>query len=608
MPSLLLQPPGAPAPRTVNLTRRITSIGSGPDNDVVVRDAAMEETHAMVQFDGRAFSIQAVQQARLIVNGRKRARHELDHGDELLLGDTLVHFRLYDVSATQENASTADLVQAYREIVGFSDRLMQSENAQSLLEALLDAVVDLTRAEKGFLVLLDEDGVPSVRVGRNVDRENIADAVRQLSDSIVSTVLRTREPLIVSDALKDDAFAQSLSVVNLRLCSVMCVPLQARGELLGLIYVGNNNVVNLFTTTHLETLRVFAAQAALLIRNAVLLDELRLDNAELREALEAMRFGSLIGACDAMRQVYRRVERVAGTDVNVLVLGETGTGKELIARELHRRSNRSDGPFVTINCGAIPENLLESELFGHVKGAFTGATASKPGRFQAADGGTLFLDEIGEMPLNLQVKILRAIQERVVTRVGDNRPETVDIRVIAATHRELETMIAEGTFREDLYYRLNVVSLSLPPLRERGDDIVLIAQYFLDRFVKEYGTGRRSFNRKALVALRRHPWPGNIRQLENHIRKAVILGERPTLGPEELDLREDQLPSILPLAEARDNWQREYILEVLALNEGNRTRTARDLGVDPRTIFRFLEKEGERTDEDDDETDEADDA
>src|SRR5207248_5085320 len=191
------------------------------------------------------------------------------------------------------------------------------------------------------------------------------------------------------------------------------------------------------------------------------------------EKLEHLRFGEIIGSCPAMQEVYKKLSKIALTDISVLITGETGTGKELIARELHNRSPRAKGPFVTINCGAIPENLLESELFGHVRGAFTGAVASKAGRFQAADRGTLFLDEIGEMPLNLQVKILRALQEKVVVRVGENRPESVDIRVLAATNRHLETEIKHGRLREDLYYRLNVVNIHLPPLRDRGDDVIV---------------------------------------------------------------------------------------------------------------------------------------
>ncbi|MBU6163282.1 MAG: sigma-54 dependent transcriptional regulator, partial [Myxococcales bacterium] len=332
------------------------------------------------------------------------------------------------------------------------------------------------------------------------------------------------------------------------------------------------------------------------IARALALNELQVDNQRLRERMENMRFGSLIGSCDAMRTVYRKVEKVAATDVSVLITGETGTGKELIAREIHNRSERRKGPFVTINCGAIPENLLESELFGHARGAFTGATVARSGKFQAADGGTLFLDEIGEMPLPLQVKILRALQERMVTRVGESRPEKVDIRIVAATHRNLPQMIASHEFREDLYYRLNVVTLLLPALRDRGDDVVVIARYLLERYREEYRTGPKSFSREAMAAIRRYTWPGNIRQLENHIKKAVILSDTASIRAEDLDLPTDQTAEVKPLAEAREDWQRQYITDVLALNNGNRTKTARDLGVDPRTVFRFLEKEGDKPD------------
>jgi transcriptional regulator with PAS, ATPase and Fis domain len=275
----------------------------------------------------------------------------------------------------------------------------------------------------------------------------------------------------------------------------------------------------------------------------------------------------------------------------VLITGETGTGKELIAREVHRRSPRVSGPFVTINCGAIPENLIESELFGHVKGAFTGAIASRPGKFQIADGGTLFLDEIGELPLNLQVKLLRALQERVVFRVGDAKPEKVDIRVIAATNRVLEEEIKRNAFREDLYYRLNVVNLWLPPLRERGDDVLIIAKALLSKYGDEMKSPVRGFSPAALAAIKKYSWPGNIRQLENRIKKALVLCDRTLLSAEDLDLGPEAQQAILPLEKAKEEFQRRYVLEVLERNNGNRTQTARDLGVDPRTIFRYLEKE-----------------
>ena len=275
----------------------------------------------------------------------------------------------------------------------------------------------------------------------------------------------------------------------------------------------------------------------------------------------------------------------------MLITGETGTGKELIARELHRRSNRANGPFVTVNCGAIPENLIESEMFGHVKGAFTGAVASRPGKFQHADGGTLFLDEVGELPAQLQVKLLRALQERVVYRVGDNRPERCDIRIVAATNRNLEEMIKTGEFREDLYYRLNVVNLWLPPLRERGDDVFIIAKALLSKYAEELGSQVRGFSPQALTAIRKYNWPGNIRQLENRIKKALVLCDRTLLSAEDLDLGDTEQIAIVPLEKAKEDFQRRYVLEVLERNNGNRTQTARDLGVDPRTVFRYLERE-----------------
>jgi transcriptional regulator with GAF, ATPase, and Fis domain len=448
----------------------------------------------------------------------------------------------------------------------------------------------VTHADKGFLILL-EDGEMSVRAARNVARETIEGAVARVSDSIIQRVVETRRPIVVADALHDSEWSGSTSVVNLKLCSVMCAPLMQKGDVFGVIYLGNDSVVSLFDQRSLEALTVFTAQASLLVQNAMLVDHLRRENVALREAVQSKQYGELIGAGASMREVYRRIEKVAGTDISVLVTGETGTGKEVVAREIHRRSPRAEGPFVAVNCGAIPEALLESELFGHVRGAFTGAIATRPGRFQAAHGGTLFLDEVGDMPAALQVKLLRALQERAVTKVGDTRPETVDLRVVAATNRVLEEEIRKGTFREDLYYRLNVVAIQLPPLRERGEDLVVLAKYFLQKYAKDYGAKVRGFTPSALVAIRKYAWPGNIRELENRVKKAVVLADKALVSAEDLDLRPEILEPILPLAQAKEEFQKRYINEVLDRNQGNRTKTAKDLGVDPRTIFRHLEKQ-----------------
>jgi transcriptional regulator with GAF, ATPase, and Fis domain len=592
MPSLRLTAPGHP-PTVYNLYKKITSLGSGPDNDIVLPDPLLVDGFA-VHFDGQMYTVLAPKRAEFVVNGKKRGKHKLSHDDRLVLGSCELRFAMIDEAPPleEEAAETIAELDAYTKLYEFSERLIHQRDLAELLDALMDAVIEITNADKGFLVLLEGDTI-DVKVARNLNRENIADAVSQLSDSIIAKVVRSRKPLIVSDAMRDDEFSAAKSVMQLKVSSVICVPLLDRGRLLGLIYVGNDSIRDLFQQDTLRILTVFSSQASLIVANALLLNELRVDNKRLSERLEQYRFGEIVGTSPPMQQVFRKVEKIAATDISVLITGETGTGKELIAREIHNRSPRAGKPFITINCGAIPENLLESELFGHVKGAFTGAVANKQGKFQAADAGTLFLDEIGEMPVELQVKILRALQERMVYRVGDTRPETCDIRILAATNRDLDKEIAAGRFREDLYYRLNVVNVDLPPLRQRGEDVLVIARYLLSRYAREYDVKVKGLSPNAAVAIRKHAWPGNIRELENRIKKAIVLCDSSVIGPDDLGLTSDVLPQILTLAEAKDKFQREYINEVLALNNGNRTKTARDLGVDPRTVFRHLEKESE---------------
>ncbi len=596
MPSLVLKASGGKAAdATFPLDKPLVSIGAAPDNDIALTGhAGVEDHHAVIHFDGTTFSLQTVQRGAVVfINGKKRRKHTLSHSARLRMGEAELSVNLLDgaLGDTTDPEAEAELA-GYRQLQSLASTLLGEYDLSSLLEQLMDAVVTITGADKGFLILAEGDSF-HVKVARNLRAESLPDAIAHVSDSIVAKVIASKHPLIVSDALRHSEFSAAESVVNLQLSSVMCVPLMHKGALLGVIYVGNTSVANLFTKVHLDLLNVFASQASLILANAILVNDLRTDNAMLSQRIDQMRFGSIIGSCDAMREVFRYVEKVSPTSVNVLILGETGTGKELIANEIHNRSPRSAGPFVTINCGAIPESLLESELFGHVKGAFTGATTSRTGKFQAADGGTIFLDEIGEVPLPLQVKLLRVLQERTITKVGATHPEKVDIRVIAATHVDLERAVAEGDFREDLYYRLNVVQLRLPPLRKRGDDVVLIAKYLSASISEELGVPPRTLGPEAVAAMKRYHWPGNIRQLQNKLKKAIVLADASVLTPDDLDLMPELLEPILPLSEAKERFAFRYIMEALDRNEGNRTQTARELEVDPRTIFRYLEKRDE---------------
>jgi transcriptional regulator with GAF, ATPase, and Fis domain len=596
--------------KTFNLVKRLTTIGRGPDNDIQLEDARVAETAFHLAFDGHRYQLGAVG-GGVSVNGKRRDEHALSSEDVIRVGDSELTFQAVGVEKTVSSyassthgppasstsaEATEPQLSVLRRLTAFSERLLQTYALDQVLEQLMDEAISLARADKGFLILLESNEL-RVKVARNLTRENIEDAVERVSDTIIAKVVKSRRPLIVSDALDDPEFKASESVVNLKLLSVMCVPLMHKGELFGLVYLGNDRIAHRFEQEGLDLLTIFAAQASLLLQNAMLVNELQLDNTELRKRLTDQRYGEMIGACAGMKDVYRRVDKVAPTDISVLITGETGTGKELIARELHRRSPRAKGPFVTINCGAIPENLLESELFGHVRGAFTGATTTKAGRFQAAVGGTLFLDELGEMPLALQVKLLRALQEKIVYRVGDSRGESVDIRVVAATNKVLAEEVKQGRFREDLFYRINTVTIHLPPLRERGEDITGLAKYFLSRFSQEFSSKVRGYSPASVLALKKYGWPGNIRELENRVKKAVVLADKPLLGPDDLDLKPEHLDPVLPLAQAKEEFQTRYINEVLERNNGNRTKTAKELDVDPRTIFRHLEKREGRADE-----------
>jgi two-component system response regulator AtoC len=309
-------------------------------------------------------------------------------------------------------------------------------------------------------------------------------------------------------------------------------------------------------------------------------------------------FEELVGQSPVMQQLYQLVATVARNPLTVLIVGENGTGKELVARAIHRQGPRRDGPFVPVNVAAISDTLIESELFGHEKGAFTGASSKKLGRFELAHGGTLFLDEIATLRVDLQAKILRVLQEREVERVGGTRRIPIDVRVIAATNADLRRAIQAGALREDLYYRLNVVTIPVPPLHERAEDVLLLANAFLRRFHEELGAGRRirGFSPEAIAAMRAHRWPGNVRELENRVQRALIVSAGPLIVPSDLELAPAEAGE-MTLRAARDRAERGLVLEALVRCKGNVTRAAREIDVSRPTFHALMNKFGLRTEE-----------
>lgn len=329
------------------------------------------------------------------------------------------------------------------------------------------------------------------------------------------------------------------------------------------------------------------------LKRAFHVSQLEQEQRDLRQRLSGDTFEGMIGTSSKMQDIFSAIRKVATTDAPVLIRGESGTGKELVARAIHRLSIRASRPFIPINCSAIPENLIESEFFGHEKGTFTGAHVQRKGRFEMAEGGTLFLDEIGDLPLTIQVKLLRFLQEKTIERVGGREQIEVDTRILAATNRDLEEAMRKSVFRDDLFYRISVINISLPPLRERSADIVLLAKTFLDRYAIESKKKIKGFSSQVIEALERYPWPGNVRELENRIKRAVIMSEGKKITLEDLEMQSVAgVKENILLKDAREHLEKELILKAIARNENNLTKAASDLGISRPTLYDLMQKLG----------------
>ena len=402
----------------------------------------------------------------------------------------------------------------------------------ALLEQTTDLAVGSLEADRGLIILIDEQtGEHRVVTARNVEQEVEQDAI-QYSQTAVEAAASGRS-LLSADAGEDFGEFRSVSLYQIK--SFMCVPMRLRDRIIGTVYIDSRRIGNLFHRDDLRFLEAFAAQAALAIENARLMRQLREENRQLRQTVSRQfGFDTIVGKSPAIRRVLQVLSRAAGGSAPILLTGGSGTGKELFAKSIHVASDRADGPFVALNCAAIPAELLESELFGHARGAFSGADRDKKGLLESAGGGTFFFDEIGEMTPSLQAKLLRAVEEGAIRRVGENRMRPVDVRLISATNRNLRDEISAGRFREDLYYRLNVVAVRIPPLVDRRDDIVPLAEHFLARANAKTDRRFDGFTRAAIDVLLGYAWPGNVRELENAVERAVALADGPRIDVADL--------------------------------------------------------------------------
>lgn len=378
---------------------------------------------------------------------------------------------------------------------------------------------------------------------------------------------------------------------------ILCEILTQRPGTKVTIITGNMEKANALKAVEMGAYDYFSKPVDLIelrtiLRRALHLYHLERENTELQRNLAVQPFGEMLGQSESMEKIFSAIRKVAKADVPVMITGESGTGKELIARAIHQESHRKEAPFVVINCGAIPVELLESELFGHEKGAFTGAHLSRKGKIEFAQGGTLFLDEIGEMPLALQVKLLRFLQDFQIEHVGGREAIQVDTRIVTATNADVSKMIHEGKFREDLYYRLSVVVIAVPPLRERGADLLLLAKVFFERYVKEHGKKIKGFSKDAYGAIKTHSWGGNVRELENRIKRAVIMTEGRRITADDLALHVPQTIDHVSLRDTRSKAERDRILEAMACHGGNISQTASELGISRPALYDLMEKLG----------------
>ncbi len=590
-------------------------IGRETAATLCLADASVSRRHSQIEKDNDQFVILDLESLNgTFVNDVPIKRRSLQHGDRVRIGDSQFLFLLQEsdtaASATSVHFDDSPNVSGSTLQIKFNDalylmardlsalmKISTTVNAirgvEELRKTLLELLFEVVPAERGAVLLTAEHGKDEDMEFESVfalHRHRGPDSSLRISRTITRSVLEAREAILISNQPEAPSL-QSESLLADRPHSILCVPLIMLDRPIGVIYLDTREPDADFDKDHLQLVTAIAAISAVAIENARHIEWLVSENQRLIADFDIEH--NIVGESSAVRDVLQFISKVAPTDSTVLISGESGTGKELAARAIHQNSKRASKPFMAVNCAALAESLLESELFGHEKGSFTGALLQKKGRLEVAEGGTVFLDEIGDLAPALQVKLLRVLQEREFERVGGTKPIKLDIRVIAATNRNLEEAVSAGSFRQDLYYRLNVVSLEMPPLRNRLEDIPLLANYFAAKYGKRCNRRVMGTSPQAIARLVAYQWPGNVRELENAIERAVVLGSTERILPE--DLPESVLEAASLAAEEPTKYheavrqtKRQIILTTMAQVNGSFTEAAKILGVHPNYLHRLI--------------------
>jgi transcriptional regulator with GAF, ATPase, and Fis domain len=639
----------------VEFDQPVISIGRALDNQIRLRDAQVSRRHAHIERAGEELVVVDDESANgTRLNGTGVDRSPLQAGDWIEIGKTRIGIgevdapspadgsgRLHALPASGQDTFVSVLTRE-RDNLLVLQRINRAINSERDIDALFGLIVDsaivLTKAERGFLILRGAEGKTDFKVARNFAREAVDQPQEKISRKLVEEVLGHGRPIVSSDALSDDRFAGFSSVVDLELRSILAVPLRVREKTEGVIVVDNRLQRGVFGDDEIDLLEALADQAGIAFSNAGAMAELRAANRALaesqeklehrarelatkvekgEEALEKAReeaavaradlrgrydYRNIVGESDAMRELFRLLDRVVRAEAPVLIQGESGTGKELIARAIHSNSSRRDRPFVSASCAAIQASLLESELFGHSRGAFTGAHRAKKGLFELADGGTLFLDEVAEMAPEMQKALLRVLQEGEIRPIGSETAIPIDVRIICASQADLSKKTKEKGFREDLYYRLDVLPMRVPPLRERKSDIPLLVQRFMMERCKEAGVPTKKLDSGVLDLFATYDWPGNVRELENEVRRLVVVAGEAIAAEHVSDRIRDYEPDVPDDPELVTDVNtlpgRVRALEIRAIRSAlvaardNRSQAARRLGISRFALQRKIEKYG----------------
>jgi transcriptional regulator with GAF, ATPase, and Fis domain len=610
---------------TISLSEEEITVGREASNGVAVMDPSVSRKHFLLRGQQGRFQVRDLGSRNgTLVNGGAIQEHWLKHGDEIATGDSSFLFLLEDEDIApilgrvefDDNQRSAETTVIHpRDVVYLQpDRLMRELPANSqtarnlnvllkisriihairdldeLQGQLLDLIFEVVPAGRGAILLADSEGQHFNSTFARTRQAGAAPAVK-VSRTIARQVLEQGIAILGTDVPSSGSLREIQSLAASQVRSLLCVPLTVFQRVIGCIYLDSSNFGSRLQEDHLQLVAAVAGISAVALENARRLQWLEQENERLTVEISQER--SLLGESVHMKNIYQFLKRVAPADSTVLIEGESGTGKELAARAIHRNSPRANKPFVAINCAAIPETLLESDLFGHERGAFTGAAGLKRGRLEVADSGVVFLDEIGELAPALQVKLLRVLQEHEFERVGGTHPIKVDIRVVAATNRNLDQAVREGAFRRDLYYRLAVLKVTMPTLRERREDIPMLARHFVQKHAKHCRVKPRPISREALSCMVNYDWPGNVRELENAIERALVLGSSDMILPE--DLPESLLERTPPpeMTEAKyhaavKELKKQLILDAVEQTHGSYADAARILGVHPNYLHRLI--------------------